>query len=384
MPQRKRIFLKAVHLPLSLLAMAAAIFRRKPDAWEYEQIEEKVAVETPPPHRSPRVVETTKRYALAAGFSMPFFAGAAFTAGAGDQMVRLMDEDAAALEAASWLTGSPESGTAPDPESIAPAPARKQAPAEAAPAESAPAEATPRGDPPPRLHRLRPPGPNRLTLSPNQGTRRQRPKLLHRPTRRWLPNPPTRPPQPLPRPLRVARSRPHRPARLLLPRKRRRPSEPRRLRRARPRSGSSSVLPLRRRRPLRSRSSVVASRRSGSTAHCRIRHRLLPACTAPSRSGSSPARRATAPAGPPSSASSGRRASEVPPPRRPGARAPAARMAGTDAWKGALALSGRTGFADRAAAFADLYRFVGIEAPVNGYADSKVKLRRRVLQPRGS
>ena len=37
MPQRKRISLKAVLLPLGLLAMAAAIFRRTPDAWEYEQ-----------------------------------------------------------------------------------------------------------------------------------------------------------------------------------------------------------------------------------------------------------------------------------------------------------------------------------------------------------
>ena len=138
MPQRKRIFLKAVLLPLGLLAMAAAIFRRKPDAWEYEQIEEEVAVETPaaapllPARRRP-----AKRYALAAAFSALFFAGAAFTAGAGDQMVRLMDEDAAALEAASALTGSPEAGTAPDPESTAP----EAAPADAAPAEAAPAEA---------------------------------------------------------------------------------------------------------------------------------------------------------------------------------------------------------------------------------------------------
>jgi len=61
----------------------------------------------------------------------------------------------------------------------------------------------------------------------------------------------------------------------------------------------------------------------------------------------------------------------------------AARMAHTEAWKGALALSGRTGFADRAAAFADLYRFVGIEALVNGYAASKVKLGRKVLSTPG-
>ena len=61
----------------------------------------------------------------------------------------------------------------------------------------------------------------------------------------------------------------------------------------------------------------------------------------------------------------------------------AARMARTDAWKGALALSGRTGFADRAAAFADLYRFVGIEALVNGYAAAKVNLGRKVLSTPG-
>ena len=110
MPQRKRISLKAFLLPLSLLAMAAAIFRRKPDAWEYERIAEEVAVE--PPAAAPPAARrrTTKRYALAAAFSMLFFAGAAFTAGAGDQMVRLMDEDAAALEGASSLTGSPDAG----------------------------------------------------------------------------------------------------------------------------------------------------------------------------------------------------------------------------------------------------------------------------------
>ena len=107
--------------------MAAAIFRRKPDAWEYEQVEEEVAVEPPAAAPPPSSRRQTKRYALTASFSMLFFAGAAFTAGAGDQMVRLMDEDAAALEAA-MLTGSPESGTAPDAESIAPEAAPEPAP----------------------------------------------------------------------------------------------------------------------------------------------------------------------------------------------------------------------------------------------------------------
>ena len=57
MPQRKRIFLKAVLLPLSLLAMAAAIFRRKPDAWEYEQVEEEAAVEAPVAAPPPRAAD---------------------------------------------------------------------------------------------------------------------------------------------------------------------------------------------------------------------------------------------------------------------------------------------------------------------------------------
>ena len=65
MPQPKRIFLKAVLLPLSLLAMAAAIFRRKSDAWEYERIEEEVAVEplasAPPPHVADRRSATHSR-----------------------------------------------------------------------------------------------------------------------------------------------------------------------------------------------------------------------------------------------------------------------------------------------------------------------------------
>ena len=140
MPQRKRIFLKAVLLPLGLLAMAAAIFRRKPDAWEYEQIEEEVAVE--PPASAPPAARRrqTKRYALAVSFSALFFAGAAFTAGAGDQMVRLMDEDAAALRGR-FLVDRRAGRHAPDAESAAPEAAPEAAPADAAPAEAAPAEA---------------------------------------------------------------------------------------------------------------------------------------------------------------------------------------------------------------------------------------------------
>jgi hypothetical protein len=57
----------------------------------------------------------------------------------------------------------------------------------------------------------------------------------------------------------------------------------------------------------------------------------------------------------------------------------AARLAHKKAWKGALALSGRTAFADRAEALADLYRSVGIEALVIGFEAAKTRLTERLL-----
>lgn len=57
----------------------------------------------------------------------------------------------------------------------------------------------------------------------------------------------------------------------------------------------------------------------------------------------------------------------------------ASRLAGENAFKGALAMSGRTAFADRAAALADLYRSVGIEALVIGFQAAKERLTERLL-----
>src|SRR5829696_405348 len=140
MPQRKRIFFKAL-LPLSLLSMAAAFFGRRPDEWEYETAEDVVepiapAAEMPAAPRHPK-----RHFALAAAFTTLFFAGAAFTAGAGDQMVRLAEEDEAALEAAD-LSSSPAAEAEPAPEPAAQE-ASPEAPAEPAQAETAPAEAAP-------------------------------------------------------------------------------------------------------------------------------------------------------------------------------------------------------------------------------------------------
>ena len=383
MPQRKRIFLKAV-LPLSLLAMAAAIFRRKPDAWEYERAEDVVAVEAPlaappPAHRRP-----AKRLALAAAFSTLFFAGAAFTAGAGDQMVRLMDEDAAALEAAQ-LMGSPEAGTAPDPESAAteaavpeaPAPEaapNEAAPVEAAPAEPAPAEAAPAEEPAaeaapaPEAATEEPaadpapstvaaqaaeptgdaaaaavPAPSNVVsaaparaaaaaAAPQASATKPAPAAKPSPAKKWVVKRAAAPPAKAPE-VEVEQG-----------------GEPTIwLNRALPDPTPASA---RLHRPFAKRL-VATSKRHGADWAA-----VLGVLRAQGERGSVPAS-----------------------PRELDALA--ARMAGTDAWKGALALSGRTGFADRAAAFADLYRFVGVEALVNGYAAAKVNLGRKVLSTPG-
>ena len=376
MPQRKRIFLKAVLLPLGLLAMAAAIFRRKPDAWEYEQIAEEVAVEKPaaapllPARRRP-----AKRYALAAAFSALFFAGAAFTAGAGDQMVRLMDEDAAALEAASALTGSPDAGTAADPESTAPeaAPAdaapAEAAPAEAAAPEAAPAEAAPAEAPAadaapeaaaaaepaadaapstaaaqaaeptaeaaaaaPAPSNAAPAAARKAASAPKASASKRAPASRTSPAKKWIVKRAAAPPAKAPE-VEVERG-----------------GEPTIwLNRALPDPTPASA---RLHRAFAKRL-VATSKRHGADWAA-----VLGVLRAQGERGAAPA--------------SARELDAL-----------AARMAGTEAWKGALALSGRTGFADRAAAFADLYRFVGIEALVNGYEASKVKLGRKVLSTPG-
>ncbi len=50
-----------------------------------------------------------------------------------------------------------------------------------------------------------------------------------------------------------------------------------------------------------------------------------------------------------------------------------------DSWRGALALSGRTAFADRTEALADLYRAEGLETLVTGLEAAKERLTQRLL-----
>ena len=102
MPTRNRNFLRML-LPFGLLAVAVLTFiRRKGDDWEYETAEEDAAVRAVPVGtQTGRRRSPTARLALVAAFTSLFFAGAAFTAGAGDQLAKMLDpDDAAALEAA--------------------------------------------------------------------------------------------------------------------------------------------------------------------------------------------------------------------------------------------------------------------------------------------
>ena len=117
-------------LPLGLLAVAVlALVRRRGDDWEYEQAEPLTEDAPIAPVGSRR--RPAARFAYAAAFTTLFFAGASFTAGAGDQTARLMDEDAAALAELGDVAAGAEPTTV------------EAAPAEAAPVEAAPVEAAP-------------------------------------------------------------------------------------------------------------------------------------------------------------------------------------------------------------------------------------------------
>ncbi|HYK06735.1 MAG TPA: hypothetical protein VEW11_03090, partial [Gaiellaceae bacterium] len=290
----------------------------------------------------------------------------------------------AALEAA-MLTGSPESGTAPDPESIGPEAAPEAAPAEAAPAESAPAESAPADAAVPEA-------------APAEAAPAEAPPAAAAPIDAEAAPAPEAAPSteaalaaepadeaaaaPAPAPSITASAAPARqaapapkassskraPARKASPAKKwvvkRAAAPPAKAPEVEVERGGEPTIWLNRALPDPTPASARLHRAfakrlvASSKSHGADWAAVLGVLRAQGERGAAPAS-----------------AGEL--------DALAARMAGANAWKGALALSGRTGFADRAAAFADLYRFVGIEALVNGYADSKVKLGRKVLSTPG-
>ena len=363
MPQRKGMVLKA--LLLGLVAVVAVV-RRRPDDWEYERVREEAVAPEPTapaqtPHRPP-----ARRFALAAAFSTLFFAGAAFTAGAGDQMVRLMDEDAAALEAAA-LTSPPAAAAQPELEAVS----AEAVPVEAVPVEAVPVEAEPveaAGAADPAAEAAPTPDPAQAAVEPAVEVAASTaaaqaaeaatavpeavPSIVAAAASAAASSQPAGP-----RPAPAAQRQANQAKKWVVKRAAAPPApapeveleyggEPTIwLNRALP---DPTPAAARLARPFAKRL-VVASRRHGADWAA-----VLGVLRAQGERGSVPA--------------SARELDAL-----------AARMAGRDAWKGALALSGRTGFADRAAAFADLYRFVGVEALVTGYTAAKGALARKVL-----
>ena len=363
MPRRNRFFLKAL-LPLGLLVVAAlALVRRSGDDWEYEQRD-------PETEDAPEVTAVRRgrgrgaRFALAAGFTTLFFAGASFTAGAGDQLARLMDDDAAALLAAGAET----------------APAEAQ-PAEAS-AEAAPAEAVPVAEP---------------TVEPTAVEPAAAPESVPEAATPEATSPETAAPvsaaaaaeatlQPEATPTEPAASNVVAPA----------PAEPTAdSESSAPKAVTPAVKPAARRAA--TRQWVVERAATVPAVEPEIEHELgeptiwlnraLPDPTPASARLARPFARALAAA---SKRHGADWAAVLGVLRAQGDRGSvpataaqldtlASRLAHTGTWKGALAISGRTSFADRAEALADLYRSVGIEALVIGLEASKAHLTEKLL-----
>jgi len=356
MPRRNRTLCKAL-LPLGLLAVALAVFRRRSDDWEYEQAEpEPLDFAPASPEAPPR--RPAARIATAAAFTALFFGGAAFTAGAGDQAARLLEDDVAAvaeqaeIAAAAAAPAAPEAAPAEEPAAEVPeteAPAAEAAPeaeaAEAPPIEPAPGAAeiadaavSPAPELAPEPSNVVAPAPVEpaaqeqvVAPAPAPAPAVAEPSPARQPTKQWVVEraaaapaaaPELEPgygeptiwlnralPDPTPASARLARSF----ARQLAATSRRR--------------GADWAAVLGVLRAQGERAAVPASARELDTL--------------------------------------------------------ASRLAGRDAWRGALAVSGRTAFADRAAALADLYRSVGIEALVTGFSAAKNALIERLLAKEG-
>ena len=367
MPRRNRTLWKAL-LPLGLLAVALAAFRRKSDDWEYEQAEPEPVESAPAsPQAPPR--RPAARIATAAAFTALFFGGAAFTAGAGDQAARLLEDDAAAVAEQAEIEAAAAADSAAPAE---PAPASAEEPAtepepEAAPAEAEAAEAAPTepADAEPAEAPAIEPEPNAAEIA--DAVVSAEPQAAAEPSNVVAPAP-AEPAAtehvtaPAPAPAPVAKTRPARQPtkQWVVKRAAAKPAvapeieheygEPTIwLNRALPDPTPASA------RLARSfaRQLAATSRRHGADWAA-----VLGVLRAQGERGAVPA--------------SPRELDTL-----------ASRLAGRDAWKGALAVSGRTAFADRAAALADLYRSVGIEALVTGFSAAKDTLIERLLAREG-
>lgn len=345
MPRRNRKFSKLV--------------LRRADEWDWE-VEEPEPDQEPPPAARKR----SRKLASAAMFTTLFFAGAAFTAGAGDQLAKVLEDDTAAVAEANEIEAArqpvpaepvsepvseppsePAAAPAPVTEDVpaaTPAPAAEpvEAPAPAAEAseptaapEVAPADSEPELTPPstaPVESVAAEPSVSAPVAVPAKAPAKVSRPLVKSPTKKWV--------------LKRAKVTPPAP-------EIERDSEDGYgeptiwLNRALP----DPTPPSARLKRSFARQLVAAAKRHDADWAA-----VLGVLRAQGERGSVPAT-----------------ASEL--------NSLSSRLGRQQAWRGALALSGRTGLADRAEALADLYRSVGIEALIQGYAASKDRLAKQLL-----
>ena len=358
MPTRNRNFLR-MFLPFGLLAVAVLTFiRRKSDAWEYETAAEDAEVRNVPVgSQTGRRRGPTARLALVAAFTSLFFAGAAFTAGAGDQLSRMLEpDDAAALEAglsdaaaaaAAAPTATVEAAPA-APEAVPAAPEAVPAAPEAVPAATA---AVPAADPSVAPEAAVEAEPSAVILSASS-------------TKSDASSPAARssvaaPKAPAAKPA-LAKAKAPATRKWVLKRAAAAPAPAPEIEHAHESGYGEPTVWLNRALPDPTPPSARLTRAfahrlvSVSKRHGADWAAVLGVLRAQGERGSVPAS-----------------ATEL--------NTVAARLGNQKAWRGALALSGRTGFADKADALADLYRAVGIETLITGYEASKKRLAKRLL-----
>lgn len=357
MPRRSRTLWRTL-LPLGLLVVALAALRRRTDDREYERAEDEPSELAPAPPQAQPPRRPAARIATAAAFTALFFGGAAFTAGAGDQAARLLEDDAAAVAEQAEIAAAAAAPAAPE---AAPAeePAAEVPEAEAPPAEAAPAAETAEA---PAIE----PAPNAAEIA--DAAVSPAPEAAPEPSDVVAPAPaepaaeePVVAPTPAPAPAVAEPSPARQPTRQWV------------VKRAAARPAAAPELEPGYNEPTIWLNRALPDPTPASARLARSFARQL-AATSRRRGADWAAVLGVLRA-------QGERGAVPASPRELDALA--SRLAGRDAWRGALAVSGRTAFADRAAALADLYRSVGIEALVTGFSAAKNALIERLLAQEG-
>ncbi len=362
MPNRNRSSHRLVLATAALVLAALAVLRKQPEpiAVLRPPMLEPLPESAPPP--APRPRPAAARIALAATFTVLFFGGAAFTAGAGDQVALLLDDPGVAQELTetselAGASGAPADEAAP-PSDAAPVDAAEVAPASAVDLEPAPAPepATapePAPEPAPATEAAAAPATEAIELEHAPAAAAPEQRSASAETRQAQAKPAaTKPTLRAPRATRTAaRNRKWVTARAALA-----PARPAEVEHE---HGGSPTIWLNRALPDPTPASARLSRSFAASLARSARAQgadwatVLGALRAQGNRSAAPA-----------------------------TRVELDRLAGRlqgDTWRGTLALSGRTSYADRATALADYYRAVGLRTLVTGLEASKARLVKRLL-----